>query len=79
MQSFCEKHFLQEMKKRGNTVQVAARILPSQVLTPEQEHCVKKMCNRRPAWIVRYISEMGIKIVKKSKNNEEENEKHESE
>ena len=70
MKALCEKHMFSQIKKRGNTIQIIARVLPTQQLTNEQQKCEGGLsCYRPVKWVARYISEMNIKIIPKKESN----------
>jgi len=69
MKSFCERHALKELKNKSNTIQMMARVMPSQQLSEDQQNCNGGMCHGRVTWIVRYISDMNIRVIPKTETN----------
>lgn len=73
MKQFCERHAFREFKRNGNQIQIMGRILPSQQLTKEQQKCSNgSACHNAPKWMIRYISEMNIRVLKKGENPDQE-------
>jgi len=79
MKEYCEKHIVKEFKNRRNQIHIMGRVLPSQTLSPEQQKCKSgSNCHDSVKWIVRYISEMNVRVVPKNDNKVTEDELHDS-
>ena len=73
MKEFCEKHALKEFKHRANQIHLMGRVLPSQELNSDQKKCKVVGCHNRVTWIIQYISDMNIRIIKKEDKNANKN------
>lgn len=70
MKIACEKHAIKEVKKRIAALHMLVRIMPyEKAKIPKQNyHCYVKVCSQQPAFVIKRIDDMIIKVHKDKKD-----------
>ena len=72
MKVACEKHAIKEVKQRIRMLHMLVRIMPyEKARIPEKDyHCYVKVCPKQPAFVIKRIDDMIIKVHKDKKDSD---------
>ena len=71
MKLACEKHAIKEVKQRIRVLHMLVRIMPyERAQIPKRDyHCYVKTCPKQPAFVIKRIDDMVIKVHKDDQDN----------